>query len=160
MLLLVLLAVGGSLCVSVGQSKRHTTKTKIPVVKLCELVANPAKYEGKEIAVFATYRFGIETQILWCLSCTCDRCPAEAIVGVDEEQLPDAIRRRIPSGAGTVNGIFRGRFNSQGDTGRHEMIIRLTSIAKMVILYDGIPPETLDLTPRMCGGAKRKSSCP
>jgi hypothetical protein len=38
-------------------------------VTFCDLVRNPDKYDGHEVSVRATYRYGFEWQELYCLDC-------------------------------------------------------------------------------------------
>src|SRR5258708_16468827 len=40
-----------------------------PQVTFCELVRNPELYNGKEVTVRATYKYGFEWQMLYCLDC-------------------------------------------------------------------------------------------
>jgi len=38
-------------------------------VSFCDLLRNPDTYDGKEVTVRATYRYGFERQQLYCLEC-------------------------------------------------------------------------------------------
>jgi hypothetical protein len=38
-------------------------------VTFCDLVRNPDKYDGQEVSVRTTYRYGFEWQELYCLDC-------------------------------------------------------------------------------------------
>jgi hypothetical protein len=40
-----------------------------PQVTFCELVSNPELYNGKVVTVRATYKYGFEWQMLYCLDC-------------------------------------------------------------------------------------------
>ena len=81
-------------------------------VALCEVVKNPRQYDGKEITIRATWRYGFEVSDLYCYACW-----QECSVWV-EFQSDLKGKRRLPGGkTGTVNVAFRGIFIA-GD-GRH-----------------------------------------
>ena len=42
---------------------------QVDSVTFCDLVRNPDKYDGQEVSVRATYRYGFEWQELYCLDC-------------------------------------------------------------------------------------------
>jgi hypothetical protein len=43
--------------------------TPQPTLRFCDLVRNPAEYNGKTVTVRATYRYGFEWEELYCLDC-------------------------------------------------------------------------------------------
>lgn len=86
-------------------------------VTFCDLVRNPAKYNGKEIRVRATYRYGFEWSELYCLDCL-DRGKAWLVPIAIDEGVERAFKR-LPEGAGIVNLTVEGVFAS-GDTYGHQ----------------------------------------
>lgn len=70
-------------------------------VTFCDLVRNPEKYNGQEVKVRATYRYGVEWSEQYCLDCL-DRGKAWLVpVAVDE--AAERTSKRLPEGAGIVN---------------------------------------------------------
>jgi hypothetical protein len=80
-------------------------------VSFCDLVKNPEHYNGNEVTVRATYRYGFEWQYLYCLS-----CPDSGKVWLEiADDLDDAsvkALKRAPKGAGTINLTVHGVFMS------------------------------------------------
>jgi hypothetical protein len=78
-------------------------------VTFCDLLRNPDKYNGQEVSVRATYRYGFEWQELFCLDC---KDKGKAWLEVPFELDNAAVRplRRAPKGAGVVNLTLQGVF--------------------------------------------------
>ena len=54
---------------AVAQTSSKDSKSKTKAVGLCELLSNYNEYEGQEVEVSASYRFGFEYSQLFCLKC-------------------------------------------------------------------------------------------
>lgn len=80
-------------------------------VTFCDLVRNPDKYNGQEVRVRATYRYGFEWQELYCLDCK-DKGKAWLEVPFDLDDAAIRPLRRAPKGAGIVNLTLQGVFVS------------------------------------------------
>jgi hypothetical protein len=85
-------------------------------VTFCELVRNPELYNGKEVTVRATYKYGIEWQMLYCLDCL-DKGKAWLELPYDLADSSVKALKRAPKGAGTVNITVQGVFMSRGHYG-------------------------------------------
>ena len=84
-------------------------------ITFCELLENPYKYNGQEIRVRATYRYGFEWSYLYCLNCL-DKGKA----WLSRSSFGDASERalrKLPKGAGIVNLTVQGIFESGGTYG-------------------------------------------
>jgi hypothetical protein len=99
-------------------------------VTFCELVRNPELYNGKEVTVRATYKYGFEWQMLYCLDCL-DK--GKAWLEIPSE-LDDASRKalkRAPKGAGTINLTVEGIFMS-GSTYGHQNMYHYKFVARKI----------------------------
>src|SRR5215467_6711320 len=85
-------------------------------VSFCELVSNPERYKGKEVTVRATYKYGFEWQVLYCLSCL-DRGRVWLEIADDLDDASEKTLKRAPEGAGTVNLTVQGVLLSGGRYG-------------------------------------------
>lgn len=105
-------------------------------LSFCDLVRNPETYNGKEVTVRATYRYGFEWQQLYCLDCLDKgRAWLELPNDPDDSLLKDL--RRAPKGAGIVNLTVQGTFKSGGSFGhlngyRYEFTARKISNVAVV----------------------------
>lgn len=86
-------------------------------VTFCDLVRNPEKYNGQEVRVRATYRYGFEWSELYCLDCLDKGKAWLDLVAVDG--AAERTFRRLPKGAGIVNLTVQGVFVS-GETYGHQ----------------------------------------
>jgi hypothetical protein len=140
-------AVGLSLLllwpVNLGSGKQiPRNKTDLDLVSYCDLVSNPEKFEGKEVTVRASYRYGFEWQELFCLECRKvgktwlefgDDFTHESRVGL----------KRFPKSQGTINAVFTGIFHSsKGSYGdgsyRFQLMLRVITHAELVSENGGI----------------------
>src|SRR5258708_5993116 len=83
-------------------------------VNYCDLVTHADLYDGKSVAVRATYRYGFEWQELLCLPC---RDVGKTWLEIDADKLPKATRKALrgfPKDGGAVNAEFKGLFQSSG----------------------------------------------
>jgi hypothetical protein len=122
------------------------TAPPVTVVAYCDLVTNPDKYDGKEVTVHATYRYGFEWQEIFCMEC---RKIAKTWLEFDEELKSDfkSKLKKFPRDQGTVNAIFTGTFHSSkgpyGDGGyRFRFDVRTISSVE-VVSKEGRDPEHL-----------------
>jgi len=127
----------------------------IPIVSYCDLVAEPEAYDGKEVTVRASYRYGFEWQELFCQKC---RGTGKTWVEFDEGAAAEykAALKKFPKHQGTVNAVFTGTFHSSkrryGDGGyRFQFVV--TGIRNPdVVSKTGAAPEYLsrDSQKRLC----------
>ena len=101
-----------------------------PQVTFCELVRNPELYNGKEATVRATYKYGFEWQMLYCLDCL-DNGKAWLELPIDLDDASVNALKRAPKGAGTVNLTVHGVFMSGAHYG-HESMYRYKFVAHKV----------------------------
>jgi len=129
----------------------------------CELLRNPEKYNGKEVTVRATWRYGFEWSQFYCLDCL-DKGRAWLQVPSDlEEDGPSAkALRGIPKGAGIVNITVQGVFMSGGHFGHlngypYQLVARKVSSVAIVLKGMGdIAKETEAEKRWACGGINPK----
>jgi hypothetical protein len=107
----------------------------------CDLVRNPEKYNGEEITVRATYRYGFEWSQLYCLDCA-----EKGKAWLDTGFLDDASARslkRAPKYAGIVNLTVQGAFVS-GDTYGHlngyRYKIEAHKLSNVAVVQKGMKP--------------------
>jgi hypothetical protein len=83
-------------------------------VEYCDLVKNPEEYDGENVIIHATYRYGFEWQEMYCLGCaTAPRTWLE----IDSDNVTKKSRKalkRLPRDGATVNALFIGKFESSG----------------------------------------------
>lgn len=128
-------------------------------VEYCDLVKNPEKYDGKEVAVRATYRYGFEWQEMFCLDC---RDMGKTWLEIDEDNITKKskkILKKFPKDDGTINALFTGTFDSSkgsyGDGGyRFRFVLKEISQAKLLTKSGGDPKQLPDDTrKKVCGAA-------
>ena len=122
-------------------------------VTFCDLLRNPEKYNGQQVRVRATYRYGFEWSQLFCLECL-----EKSQAWLDTTRLnDDSVRafRKLP-GAGIVNLTVQGTFMS-GSTYGHNNGYRYQIMAEEVrdvkILLKGMRPVEVE------GKLEKKSAC-
>jgi len=107
-------------------------------VKFCDLLRNPAQYNGKEVTVRASHRYGFEWSYLFCLDCP----NLQGHVWLEfSDDLDDASRKalkRQPKDAGVVNITVRGKFFSGSTYGhlngyKYEFVANSASDVAVVI---------------------------
>ena len=107
-------------------------------VRFCDLVQNPDEYNGKEVAVRATYRYGFEWQELYCLNCV---QKGKAWLELPDDEGISKALRHVPKGAGIVNATFQGVFLSGGHFGHmggyaYKFVAR--KVSDVVVLQKGM----------------------
>jgi len=81
-------------------------------VDYCELLQNPAEFDGKRVTIKATFRYGFEWQEIFCLSC---RDLAKTWLEIDDDTISASARKalkKFPKNEGTVTADFSGTFES------------------------------------------------
>jgi len=135
-------------------NNKPRSKPIMPLISYCDLVKNPEKYDGKEVSVRATYRYGFEWQELFCLDC---RKTAKTWLEFDNDDTQyKASLKKFPKNQGTISAIFTGTFHSSkgpyGDGGyRFQFMVTVISDVE-VVSKQGWDPE--HLTP-----IERKKAC-
>jgi hypothetical protein len=126
------------------------------VMDYCDLVKNPEKYDGKEVTVRATYRYGFEWQEMFCLEC---RKVGKTWLEFDSDNTKplEAALKKTPKDMGTINAVFSGIFQSSkgpfGDGGyRFKFTVKVISNVE-VVYKDGRDPEQLpsEVRQKVCG---------
>lgn len=122
----------------------------------CDLIRNPAQYEGKKVFVRASLRAHFEYTEMFCLSCAGMGATWPEFAGEDDWEGSDRVLRRIPK-AGIVNATFGGTFESSqgayGHMGIYRFRFRIASMRDMSVVYRGaVPPQSLpvELQAKMC----------
>ena len=67
-------------------------------IAFCELVRNPELYNGKVVTVRATYKYGFEWSMLYCLDCL-DKGKAWLEIRADLDDRSLKATKRAPKGA-------------------------------------------------------------
>ncbi len=82
----------------------------------CELVENPAKYDGQRITVDAYYSYFFEMSWLFCWECK-DKGRTWLEIPIDDDAAGRRLHRelaKLPKGHGVINGQFTGIFHAGG----------------------------------------------
>ena len=112
-------------------------------VTFCDLVRNPDKYNGQDVSVRATYRYGFEWQELYCLDCK-DKGKAWLEVPFDLDDPAIRPLRRAPKGAGIVNLTLQGVFVSGnhyfGHMGMYPYKFVVHKITDVAVVSKGMKP--------------------
>ncbi len=138
-----------------GTEIHQMSKVGPAVVAYCDLVTNPDRYDGKEVAIRATYRYGFEWQELFCLECRkLGRTWLEFDDNLTRQSRTEL--KKWPKDQGTVNAVFTGTFSkgTYGDGGyRFQLRVKVISGSK-VISKSGRDPERLSpaARKRVCSG--------
>ena len=151
-------------CRSVS-GQRHTQVSSehadtAATVSFCELVSNPKRYNGKEVTVRATYKYGFEWAYLYCLTCL-DKGKAWLEIPDDVDESSTKVLKRGPKGAGIANITVRGTFIKCGHCG-HENAYPFKFVAHqvsdLVVLLKGMKPDEEQKVERQwaCGGTHPK----
>ncbi len=129
-----------------------------PIAALCDVLNDPARYEGETITVAASYRYGLEWQEIFCL-----RCRELGRIWLEfDERRSEALNQafsRSPKDQGTVNAMFTGVFRSTGGPfgdGGYKFLFRLTDVDSLATVSAmGWDPRHLPARQRrrLCGGS-------
>jgi hypothetical protein len=107
---------------------------------LCDLIRNPEKYNGKEVTIRATYRYGFEWSELYCLNCLGQGKAWLAMPTALQETSARSLKR-MPKGAGIVNVTVQGVFISGrtfGHSNAYRYKIEPSKISDVVVLQKGM----------------------
>jgi hypothetical protein len=130
-------------------------------VSYCELVRHPKEYDGKNVAVRASYRYGFEWQEMFCIKC---RDQGKTWLEFEAETA-SAVRRALgkaPRHQGTLNATFYGTFRgAKGPYGDGGYVFRfdVKSVkAVEIVSKDGWAPERLSASEqqKLCLGDEEK----
>jgi len=131
-------------------------------VRFCDLLSNPDEYNGKEVTVRATYRYGFEWQELYCLDCLDKgRAWLELPYDPDDDAAVKSLKR-APKGAGIVNITVQGVFVSGGHFGHmngYKYKFVAHKVSEMAVVLKGMksPSEEKKAEERWaCGGTNPK----
>jgi len=130
-----------------------------PPVTLCHLLENSEKYNGKEVTVRATWKYGFEWSQIYCID-----CPEHGLTWLDvPSDLDDASEKalkRIPA-AGIVNLTVHGIFKSGGHFGHlgypHQLVAQ--RVSDVAVISRGLKnrAKEKELEARFaCGGQNPK----
>jgi hypothetical protein len=123
-------------------------------VSYCDLIRNPEAYDGKRVAVQATYRYGFEWQELFCLKCRWARTWLEFPA---EPDRPIKFHN-APRYQGTINATFYGKFcgrkGAYGDGGYQYQFDVDFARDEKVVSKSGADPSALSPVEqrRVCQG--------
>ena len=143
------------ICVLRGGIRSQSSPT------FCDLIRSAEKYNGKEVTVRATYRYGFEWSELYCLDCL-DHGKAWLEMPVTLKDTSDSSLKKMPKDAGIVNLTVQGVFLSGGTFGHsnaYRFKIEPTKISNVVVLQKGMKsPEKEKIVEKRyaCGGANPK----
>ena len=132
-----------------------------PQVTFCELVRNPELYNGKVVTVRATYKYGFEWQMLYCLDCL-DKGKAWLVLPNDLDDASVKTLKHAPEGAGTVNLTVQGVFMSGGHYGhengyRYQFVAnKVTNVAVVIKGMKTLQEEQTAEKQWACGGTNPK----
>lgn len=128
-------------------------------VAYCDLVHDPARYDGKRVTVSASYRYGFEWQELYCLTC---QGAGRTWLEFPQDPPPEMKRafKGTPKGQGTLNATFRGVFQAKpgsfGDGGyKFRLVLEDLSAVKVVSRSGGVPEVLIETERRRLCGASR-----
>jgi hypothetical protein len=137
--------------VAVGQTK----------VRFCDLLHAPETYNGKQVTVRATFRYGFEWQQLYCLDCL-EKGKAWLELPSDLDEMSLKALKHAPKNAGIVNITVQGTFKSGGSFGhlngyRYELVAEKVSDVKVVLKGMKGPVEERKAEQKWaCGGTNPK----
>ena len=127
----------------------------------CDLLRNPDQYNGKEVTVRVTWRYGFEWSQLYCLDCS-DKGRAWLDTSYDLDNASIKALRRTPKGAGIVNLTVEGVFMSGGHFGHlngypYQLVAHKVSHVAIVLRGMKGPAEEKEAETRWaCGGTNPK----
>ncbi len=127
--------------VTLGQENSYNKTT----VEYCDLIKNPEIFDGKEVTVRATYRYGFEWSEIFCIECR-DFGKTWLEIGYITKKS-ERVLKKLPKDDGTVNAVFTGTFESSkgpfGDGGyRFRFLLKSISDVDLVT-KSGADPEQL-----------------
>lgn len=148
--------LGCMLCISSGHARLQNNKSKpsgLPVrVELCEVLRNSEFYEGKQIAVRATFRLGRKERQLFCMACIDEGrvwmreiLPSGGEIAPGLKKFNDLIQENYKGI--TLNGTFTGTFRGPGVyglLGAFTYQIDVQEVREIEVIYSAGPdPQDL-----------------
>ncbi len=138
------------------------SQTPIERVEFCELLKNPDRYNGKEVTVRASHRYGFEWTYLYCLGCKNDGHIWFDVSGDIDTESEKTLQAAHRKGAGIVNLTVTGVFKTGGSYGhlggyRHMFVVR--KAWDVVVLSQGMKGSAREKEIEekwACGGANPK----
>jgi hypothetical protein len=130
-------------------------------VTFCELVRNPELYNGKVVTVRATYKYGFEWQMLYCIDCL-DKGKAWLEIPTDLDDASLKAMKQAPKEAGTVNLTLEGIFVSGSTYGhlngyRYKFVARkISNVAVVIKGMKALAEEERAEKQWACGGSNPK----
>ena len=85
------------------------------LLKFCDLLKNPEKYNGRKVTIRATYQYGYEWSYLYCLDCRDQKVWLD--IPVDLDDASQKALKHLPKEAGIVNATLYGVFIGPGSYG-------------------------------------------
>ena len=143
------------ICVLTGDIRSQSS------LAFCDLIRSPDKYNGKEVTIRATYRYGFEWSELYCLDCL-DQGKAWLDMPTALEDTSAKSLKKMPKGSGIVNLTVQGVFVSGGTFGHsnaYRYKIEPIKISDVAVLQKGMksPEEEQNVEKRCaCGGTNPK----
>ncbi len=131
-------------------------------VAFCDLVSNPAKYNGKEITTRASFRYGFEWQEIFCLA-----CEGEAKVWLefseDLNEKSKAALKKTPKDHGIINAVFTGTFRTSGPygDGGYRFELEVKEARNVEVVFKGLEHQNVlpsKVRKRMCVSVTRSPS--
>jgi hypothetical protein len=130
-------------------------------VTFCDLVRNPEEFNGKEVTIRATHRYGFEWEELYCLDCL-EKGKAWLEIPVDIDNSSQQALKRAPKGAGIINLTVTGTFMSGSTYGhsngyRHKFVAKRISDVSVILKGMKSPEEEKEAEKHWaCGGTNPK----
>lgn len=147
-------------CILQPNSANSVAHEHFSKVDYCDLIRHASDYDGKAVAVKATYRYGFEWQELYCVGCA---APSKIWLDFSPDSAFESRRpfARAPRHQGTLNGTFYGSFESTGGPfgdGGYKYRLRLQKVANVrVVSKSGGVASSLPASERakVCGGGNQ-----
>jgi len=131
-------------------------------VAFCDLMKDPQKYDGKEVTVRATWRYGFEWSDLYCIDCSPRNNLTWLKFSDDLDEGSEKALKHTPKGAAIVNLTIVGTFRSSGRFGHmgsypYEFLATKVSRIKVVLKgMKGSEEEERAEKRWACGGTNPK----
>lgn len=111
-------------------------------VSYCELIDHPEEYDGKQIEVKASHRYGFEWQELLCMKCR-GKKKTWLEISLENEDPLKRVLRKLPKDQGIINATFYGVFHTGGSYGdggyAHMLDLKFMKDLKIISRNGGVP---------------------
>ncbi len=115
-------------------------------VSYCDLLQHPKEYDGKQVAMRASYRYFFEVSEMFCLKCR-DKGKTWLEYSFDNAKTVNRALRNTPDHQGIINAVFYGTFRgTEGGYGDGGYLYKfdLEFVKDVKVVYrDGRDPELL-----------------